>query len=132
MMEIVTRILADLGERCEMRKETGFNEIIRKVRKELFGKGPERIHTTFVDNMAITMLYGNLTPSEKFLAQELSGKEMVHAARTRMVQKIYPVQFNKELEDYMDSRLLYLFSDIKVEEDIAISVFVFADNITAK
>jgi uncharacterized protein YbcI len=56
----------------------------------------------------------------------------VHAARTKMVQKIYPVQFNKELEDYMDSRLLYLFSDIKVEEDIAISVFVFADNITAK
>ncbi|MEC0183173.1 DUF2294 domain-containing protein [Paenibacillus peoriae] len=115
-----------------MRKETGFNEIIRKVRKELFGKGPERIHTTFVDNMAITMLYGNLTPSERFLAQEASGKEMVHAARTKMVQKIYPAQFNKELEDYMDSRLLYLFSDIKVEEDIAISVFVFEDNITAK
>ncbi len=51
MMEIVTRILVGLGERCDMRKETGFNEIIRKVRKELFGKGPERIHTTFVDNM---------------------------------------------------------------------------------
>ncbi|MBE0341857.1 DUF2294 family protein, partial [Paenibacillus sp. 28ISP30-2] len=96
-----------------MRRETGFNEIIRKVRKELFGKGPERIHTTFVDNMAITMLYGNLTPSEKFLAQEVAGKEMVHAARTKMVQKIYPVQFNKELEDYMDSRLLHLFSAIK-------------------
>lgn len=73
-----------------MRRETGFNEIIRKVRKELFGKGPERIHTTFVDNMAITMLYGNLTPSEKFLAQEESGKEMVHAARTKMVQKYIP------------------------------------------
>ncbi len=132
MMEIVTRILVGLGERCDMRKETGFNEIIRKVRKELFGKGPERIHTTFVDNMAITMLYGNLTPSEKFLAQEVAGKEMVHAARTKMVQKIYPVQFNKELEDYMDSRLLHLFSDIKVEEDIAISVFVFEDTIVAK
>lgn len=115
-----------------MRRETGFNEIIRKVRKELFGKGPERIHTTFVDNMAITMLYGNLTPSEKFLAQEESGKEMVHAARTKMVQKIYPTHFNKELEDYMDSRLLHLFSDIKLEEDIAISVFVFEDNIAAK
>ncbi|MFA7746417.1 Na-translocating system protein MpsC family protein, partial [Salinicoccus roseus] len=36
-----------------------FNDIIRKLRKELFGKGPERIHTVFVDNMAVSTLYGN-------------------------------------------------------------------------
>jgi uncharacterized protein YbcI len=34
-----------------------FNDIIRKLRKELFGKGPERIHTVFVENMAISTLY---------------------------------------------------------------------------
>ncbi|MCZ8514301.1 DUF2294 domain-containing protein [Paenibacillus filicis] len=113
-----------------MRKEAGFNEIIRKVRKDLFGKGPERIHTTFVNNMAISMLHGNLTPTEKFIAQEAEGKQMVHAARTKMVQKIYPSQFKKELEDYMNSKLVHLFSDIKIEEDVAISVFIFEDKIT--
>ena len=30
-----------------------FNEIIRKLRKDLFGKGPERIHTVFVENLAV-------------------------------------------------------------------------------
>ncbi len=38
-----------------------FNDMIRKLRKELFGKGPERIHTVFVENMAVSTLYGNLT-----------------------------------------------------------------------
>ncbi len=42
-----------------------FNDMIRKLRKELFGKGPERIHTVFAENMAIATLYGNLTPTEK-------------------------------------------------------------------
>ena len=41
-----------------------FNDMIRKLRKELFGKGPERIHTVFAENMAIATLYGNLTPTE--------------------------------------------------------------------
>ena len=40
-----------------------FNDIIRKLRKELFGKGPERIHTVFVENMAVSTLYGNLSAS---------------------------------------------------------------------
>ena len=33
-----------------------FNDMIRKLRKELFGKGPERIHTVFTENMAIATL----------------------------------------------------------------------------
>ncbi|TKJ05996.1 DUF2294 family protein, partial [Bacillus cereus] len=45
-----------------------FNDMIRKLRKELFGKGPERIHTVFAENMAIATLYGNLTPTEKFIS----------------------------------------------------------------
>ncbi|MGG1517063.1 DUF2294 domain-containing protein [Paenibacillus oryzisoli] len=113
-----------------MKKETGFNEIIRKVRKDLFGKGPERIHTTFVNNMAITILHGNLTPTEKFLALEEEGRNMVHAARTKMVQKVYPTHFKKDLEAYMNSKLLHLFSDINVEDDIAMSVFLFEDKIS--
>lgn len=50
------------------KKETAFNEIVRKVRKEL-GKGPERIYTHFVENMAVTTMYGILTPTEKFIIQ---------------------------------------------------------------
>jgi len=59
-----------------------FNDMIRKLRKEVFGKGPERIHTVFVENMAVSTLYGNITPTEKFIAGSPEGLKMVHAART--------------------------------------------------
>jgi len=107
-----------------------FNDMIRKLRKNSFGKGPERINTVFVENMAIATLYGNLTPTEKFIARTGDGEEMVHTARTRMIQDIYSTNPPKELEAIVGAKLVHLFNDIKVEEDIAISVFVFDKNIT--
>jgi uncharacterized protein YbcI len=107
------------------KKETAFNEIVRKVRKELFGKGPERIHTHFVENMAVTTMYGILTPTEKFITQSEEGKKVIHNARTQMIQEIYKQQVPEGMEELVNSKLLHLFSDIKVEEDMAISVFIF-------
>jgi len=107
------------------KKETAFNEIVRKVRKELYGKGPERIHTHFVENMAVTTMYGILTPTEKFITQSEEGKKVIHNARTQMIQEIYKQQVPEGMEELVDSKLLHLFSDIKVEEDMAISVFIF-------
>lgn len=106
-----------------------FNNIIRKLRKELFGKGPERIHTIFVENMAISTLYGNLTPTEKFIASTRQGQEMVHMARTSMVQNIYQESTPDGMEELVGAKLLHLFTDIKLEEDIAISVFQFDSKI---
>ncbi|MBB3868888.1 DUF2294 domain-containing protein [Parageobacillus toebii NBRC 107807] len=107
------------------KKEATFNDLVRKVRKQLFGKGPERIKTYFIDNLAITILQGNLTPTEKFIARSSEGKEMVHAARTRMIQEVYAQKVPEGLEELAGSKLLYLFNDIKVEDDIAVSVFIF-------
>lgn len=106
-----------------------FNDIIRKLRKEIFGKGPERIHTVFIENMAVSTLYGNITPTERFIASTPEGLKMVHAARTSMIQDLYAKRPPEGMEELMGSKLLHLFSDIKIEEDFAISVFVFEDNI---
>ncbi|ARW46282.1 uncharacterized protein S100141_05064 (plasmid) [Bacillus licheniformis] len=73
-----------------------FNDMIRKLRKELFGKGPERIRTVFVDNMAVSTLYGNLTASEQFIASTPEGREMVHAARTTLIRNTTPITCRKE------------------------------------
>ncbi|OXS76740.1 DUF2294 domain-containing protein [Domibacillus enclensis] len=102
-----------------------FNDVIRKLRKQLFGKGPERMETVFVQNMAVTTLYGNLTPTEKFIAGTDEGKEMVHAARTRLIQDVYAKAPPDGLEEIVGAKFVHLFSDIKVEEDMAVSVFVF-------
>ncbi len=107
------------------KKVHDFNAIIRKLRKDLFGKGPERITTLFVDNMAISTLYGNLTPTEKFIAGTTDGKEMVHMARTRMIQEVYEESPPDGLEEVVGAKFIHLFSDIKIEDDIAVSVFMF-------
>ncbi|MBD7936129.1 MULTISPECIES: DUF2294 domain-containing protein [Cytobacillus] len=106
-----------------------FNDIIRKLRKDLFGKGPEKIHTVFVENMAVSTLYGNLTPTEQFISRTEGGKEMVHSARTKMIQDVYAEGTPEGMEELVGAKLLHLFSDIKVEENMAISVFVFDKNI---
>lgn len=106
-----------------------FNDIIRKLRKDLFGKGPERIHTIFVEKMAVSTLYGNLTPTEKFIASTPDGVAMVHAARTRMIQEVYSKATPDGMEELMGAKLVHLFSDIKIEEDMAVSVFIFDKNI---
>ncbi|WP_044895134.1 DUF2294 domain-containing protein [Bacillus alveayuensis] len=111
------------------KKEAAFNEIVRKVRKDLFGKGPERIKTYFIENIAITILQGNLTPTEKFIARSPEGKEMVHTARTHMIQEVYAQQVPDGMEELVGAKLVHLFSDIKIEEDIAVSVFLFEKKI---
>lgn len=102
-----------------------FNDIIRKLRKNLFGKGPERIQTVFVNDMAIATLYGNLSPSEQFIARTPEGREMVHTARTRMIQSVYATAAPEGMEEVVGAKFVHLFSDIKVEDDIAVSVFLF-------
>jgi uncharacterized protein YbcI len=109
-----------------------FNDMIRKLRKELFGKGPERIHTVFVENMAVSTLYGNLTPTEMFISRTEEGKDMVHSARTKMIQDVYMMSAPEGMEELIGAKLVHLFTDIKVKENIAISVFVFDKNIADK
>lgn len=102
-----------------------FNDIIRRLRKDCFGKGPERIQTIFVDEMAITKLYGNLTPTERFIIKTTEGKEMVHSARTKMIQAMYDTDCPEDMEELVGAKLVHLFSDFKIEEDMAVSVFIF-------
>jgi uncharacterized protein YbcI len=119
-----------IGDGSVSKKVHEFNDIIRKLRKDLFGKGPERIQTVFVDNMAISTLYGNLTPTEKFIAGTPEGRETVHNARTKMIQEVYARKTPEGMEELMGAKLVHLFSDMKIEEDVAVSVFIFEKNIT--
>jgi uncharacterized protein YbcI len=114
-----------LGGKNMGKKEAAFNDIVRKMRKEIFGKGPERIFTHFVENMAVTTMYGILTPTEKFITRSQEGKKVIHSGRTDMIQDIYKQQVPEGMEELVGSKLLHLFSDAKIEEDMAVSVFIF-------
>lgn len=113
-------------------KHITFNDMVRRLRKEIFGKGPERIHTDFVNNMAITIMHGNLTPTEKFISSNPEGVDIVRKARTEMIQELYKEKVPDGMEELVGSKLLHLFNDFKMEEDIAVSVFIFEKPIQLK
>jgi len=118
-----------LGGKKMGKKETTFNDIVRKMRKDIYGKGPERIFTHFVENMAVTTMYGILTPTEKFIAQSQEGKKVIHSARTKMIRDVYKQKVPEGMEELVGSKLIHLFSDAKIEEDMAVSVFIFEKTI---
>ncbi|MGQ0514587.1 DUF2294 domain-containing protein, partial [Bacillus sp. D-CC] len=95
-----------------------FNDMIRKLRKELFGKGPERIHTVFAENMAIATLYGNLTPTEKFISSTMDGAEMVHMARTKMIQEVYAANSREQLAAVLKKAFRLRTSSITTFDDV--------------
>ena len=112
-----------------VKKVHEFNDMIRNFEKNFSEKDRTNSYC-FAENMAIATLYGNLTPTEKFISSTMDGAEMVHMARTKMIQEVYAVNSREHLEELVGAKLVNLFSDMKVEEDIAVSVFVFDKNIT--
>ena len=54
---------------------------------------------------------------------------MVHAARTTLIQKHYSNHVPEGMEQLIGAKLEHLFTDIKIQEDIAVSVFIFDRNI---
>jgi uncharacterized protein YbcI len=106
--------------------EHEFSMRVREIRKEFVGNGPKEILTRFIGSWAICEMKGNLTNVEKFMIGSLEGKRMVHEARTKLVKKIYnDPQVLTKLEELLNAKILRIFSDINIEEDIAMTVYVF-------
>ncbi|MCP8969572.1 DUF2294 domain-containing protein [Ectobacillus ponti] len=113
--------------------EHQFSMLVREIRKEYVGNGPKEISTRFVGSWAISEMKGNLTNVEKFMISSAKGKQMVHETRTKLVKQIYkrPEVVDK-FEKLLDAKVERLFSDINIDEDIAMTVFVFDRNLENK
>ena len=110
--------------------EHQFSMLVREVRKEYVGNGPKEINTKFIGSWAVSEMKGNLTNVEKFMIKKEEGKQMVHETRTRFVKEIYKKpEVLLKFENLMEAKVVRLFSDINIDEDIAMTVFVFDQNI---
>ncbi|NHM33269.1 DUF2294 domain-containing protein [Neobacillus terrae] len=106
--------------------EHQFSMLVREIRKEYVGNGPKEISTKFVGTWAISEMKGNLTNVEKFMLNTSNGKQMVHETRTKLVKQIYKKpEVLLKFEKLMGARVLRLFSDIDLDEDTAMTIFVF-------
>jgi len=110
--------------------EHQFNMLVREIRKEYVGNGPKEIHTRFIENWAISEMKGNITNVEKFMISSKEGQRMVHESRTKLVKQIYkdPVVL-KKIEDLMNAKVVSIFTDIDLDIDTAMTIYVFDKSI---
>jgi uncharacterized protein YbcI len=107
-------------------REHEFSNLVREIRKEQVGNGPREITTRFIDTWAVSEMKGNLTNVEKFMITSPEGKRMVHEARTELVKKIYDCSdIRDKFEKLVHAKIIRVFSDINIEEDVAMTTFVF-------
>ncbi|MBM7583968.1 uncharacterized protein YbcI [Bacillus pakistanensis] len=100
--------------------------LIREIRKENIGNGPREINTRIVGPWVICEMKGNLTNVEKFMIESNEGHQMVHEARTTLVKKIYEDTVKVEkLEELVQAKFVSVFTDINIDTDIAMTIYVF-------
>ena len=112
--------------------EHQFNMLVREIRKECVGNGPREITTRFVGPWAISEMKGNLTNIEKFMIDSKEGHQMIHEARTTLVKKLYEDSAKvKKLEELVQAKLISVYTDINIDKDIAMTIYVFDKTIKA-
>lgn len=105
--------------------EQQFANLVRSYRKKNVGKGPEKIKVTFHNNWAIASMSGSLSTVEHFILQNENGKNMIWQARTQMIKELYNQIRPIEMEELVGAKFERLFTDIDVDHDEVISIFVF-------
>ncbi|MCF6095016.1 Na-translocating system protein MpsC family protein [Microaerobacter geothermalis] len=108
------------------------SKIVSALRKKTCGKEPDRIETKLIENMAVVSMTGVLTPVEKFICQTEQGKRTVRDARTELIKRQYQEEHPVHLEEVVGANFVELFTDINIEKDWALTVFVFDRPIDGK
>ena len=103
-------------------KEQQFSNLVRSYRKEYVGKGPNSIRVSFKDNWAIAHMTGVLSKVESFYLNDKRNESMLHYTRTEKIKQMY-----KEID--VSAKFVKLFTDIDLNDDEVISIFVFDKSI---
>lgn len=110
-------------------KEQQFSNLVRSYRKEYVGKGPNSIRVSFKDNWAIAHMTGVLSKVESFYLNDKRNESMLHYTRTEKIKQMYKEIDVNEMESLVGAKFVKLFTDIDLNDDEVISIFVFDKSI---
>ncbi|CAA4511723.1 Putative cytosolic protein [Staphylococcus aureus] len=110
-------------------KEQQFSNLVRSYRKEYVGKGPNSIRVSFKDNWAIAHMTGVLSKVESFYPNDKRNESMLHYTRTEKIKQMYKEIDVNEMESVVGAKFVKLFTDIDLNDDEVISIFVFDKSI---
>ena len=89
--------------------ESKLSEAISKFEIEQMGRGPEKIRTIIFQDLIIIRLKGFLSTSEKSLAQNKEGIDLIKKVRTALFEnaaKVWKKLLNQSLMSTLLARIL--------------------------
>lgn len=94
--------------------ESKISEAISKFEIEQMGRGPERIRTVIIQDLILIRIKGFLSLSEKNLAQNKEGVELIKKVRTALFENARE-DFEKAIQSVIDVNVVSTFSDVSTK-----------------
>lgn len=108
--------------------ESKISEAISKFEIEQMGRGPEKIRTIIFQDLIIVRLKGFLSPSEKNLAQNREGIELIKKVRTALFENAR-TGLEDAIRSVIDVNVISTFSDVSTKTGEKIIAFVVDKNL---
>lgn len=94
--------------------ESKLSEAISKFEIEQMGRGPEKIRTVIFQDLIIFRLTGFLSISEKNLAQNKDGVELIKKVRTALFESARQ-ELEAAIKSVIDAEIISTYSDVSTK-----------------
>lgn len=108
--------------------ESRLSEAISKFEIEQMGRGPEKIRTIIFQDLIIIRLKGFLSTSEKNLAQNKDGVELIKKIRTALFENARE-ELEAVIKSVIDIEIISTYSDVSTKTGEKIIAIVSDKNI---
>ncbi len=108
--------------------ESRISEAISKFEIEQMGRGPEKIRTVIFQDMIIIRLKGFLSPSEKNLAQNREGIELIKKVRTALFENAR-IDLEAAVRSVVDVDIISTYSDVSTKTGEKVIVVIVDQNL---
>lgn len=108
--------------------ESKISEAVSKFEIEQMGRGPERIRTVIFNDLIVIRLNGFLSTSERSLAQNKDGVELIKKVRTALFENARE-QFETAIRSVVDLNIISTYSDVSTKTGEKIIAVVMSEDI---
>lgn len=111
--------------------ESKISEAISKFEIEQMGRGPEKIRTIIFQDLIIIRLKGFLSTSEKSLAQNKEGVDLIKKVRTALFENARN-ELEIAIKSVIDLDIISTYSDVSTKTGEKIIAIVATEDIEEK
>ena len=110
--------------------ESKISEAISKFEIEQMGRGPEKIRTIIFQDMIMIRIQGFLSPSEKNLATNREGIELIKKVRTALFENAR-TDLENAIRSVIDVNIISTHSDVSTKTGEKIIAIIVDQNLEA-